>query len=714
MYYKTLGKENGIPRINISAGMEENMLKKIIKSGMAVILAITMVILPVNLGSSTAYAAVNYDDTAKKAQQLADTLVSIYGETSVQYALMDNGEIVLSGSSGVYSKEDKSAVTKETMYGIGSVSKVFTAAAVMKLTEEGKVNLDAPVIKYLPEFKMADKRYKDITVRMLLNHSSGLMGSTFGSAVLFDDPDTISMDSLLEELKTQRLKADPGAFSVYCNDGFSLAQLLVEKVSKMSFSEYIADNFSAPLGMKHTKTPLDQFDRALLAKTYMTGSDTALPVEYLHPIGAGGIYSSAEDLCRFAQAFLYHDDGKVLSDQTAAAMTENEYLKGMWCPDKDSSFCYGLGWDSVNTYPFTEYGIKALVKGGDSTLYHGSLVVLPEEGMAMAVLSSGGSSAYNQMMIQTVLLNALLAKGSISAIHPDKTFELPVKAEMPADEKENAGYYVYLGGIFGVEINDNGVLSLKIGSRTETFVYTGEGKFTLADGSATVSFEKESNGNTYLYVLAYGPYPYLGQSAAGSYQGQKITDNKLSKKVEAAWEKREGKKYFAIEEKYSSEAYTMTIPATSFELSKEVKGYVINAKIINSNLAQMQYEIPGQLGRDLADFHFITKDKVEYLDLRSALYVSDDVVKPIATKASFTVSIGKDGYAQWFTIGNKAEKKNIRVSAPKKASFSVYDKDGACVFSSLTTGIRKVTLPKDGYIVFAGEQGSKFTVKYVK
>lgn len=690
------------------------MLKRVIKSGMAMVLAITMVMIPVNLNTATAFAATNYEDTAKKAQQLADTLTTIYGATSVQYALIDDGEIVISGQSGVYSKEGNTSLTKESMYGIGSVSKMFTAAAVMKLVEEGKVKLDTPVVKYLPEFKMADKRYKDITVRMLLNHSSGLMGSTMGSAVLFNDADTVAMDTLLEELKTQRLKADPGAYSVYCNDGISLAQLVVEKVSKKSFSDFIAEEFSTPLAMEHTKTPLDQFDRAQLAKTYMAGSDTALPVECLNAIGAGGIYSTAEDLCRFAQAFMYQDEGKILSDDTAASMTENEYLKGIWCPDEDSSFCYGLGWDSVNTYPFTEYGIKALVKGGDSAQYHGSLVVLPEEGMAMAVLSSGSASTYNQAMIQVVLLNALLAKGSITAIKPDKTFTPPVKAEMPADVKENSGYYAYFGGIYSANVDDNGVLSVKTGTQTVTYVYTGDGKFTSADGSTTISFEKESNGSTYLYVHSYGPYPYLCQSVAGSYQGEKVTDNPISKKVKAAWEKRDGKSYFDLEEKYSSVAYALIIPATSLVLSKDIEGYVANAKIIDSNQAQMQFQIPGQFGRDLADFTFTTRNKIEYLDIRGGLFVSEDAVKTISTKASFTVTIGKDGYAQWYTIGDKAEKKVIRVTVPKKASFSVYDKNGACVLSSLTTAIRKVTLPEDGYIVFAGEKGTKFNVKYVK
>ena len=95
----------------------------------------------------------------------------------------------------------------------------------MQLAEAGRVSLDAPVTRYLKDFKMADERYRQITVRMLLNHSSGLMGSHFENAMLFGDADPVAADSLLEQLSTQRLKADPGAYSVYCNDGFTLAEL---------------------------------------------------------------------------------------------------------------------------------------------------------------------------------------------------------------------------------------------------------------------------------------------------------------------------------------------------------------------------------------------------------------------------------------------------------------------------------------------------------
>ena len=119
------------------------------------------------------------------------------------------------------------------------MSKTYTAAAVLKLVDEGKVELDAPVTAYLPDFTMADGRYTDITVRMLLNHSSGLPGSTIANGFLLNDPDTLAADTLLEELSGQTLKAEPGAFSVYCNDGFTLAELVVEAVSGMDFDDYM-------------------------------------------------------------------------------------------------------------------------------------------------------------------------------------------------------------------------------------------------------------------------------------------------------------------------------------------------------------------------------------------------------------------------------------------------------------------------------------------
>lgn len=688
------------------------MIRRFVKSGVAVVVAFSMILMPGTFTQAKA-ATTNYEEVVKLADTKAQALTSIYGVTSVQYALIDDGNIVVSGQSGVYSKESTTPLTKEHMYGIGSVSKIFTTAAVMKLTEQGKLNLDSPVVNYLTEFKMADERYKDITLRMLLNHSSGLMGGTLSDAMLLDDNDTVSMDTLLDELKTQRLKADPGAYSTYCNDGFSLAQLIVEKVSGMGFSEFIKKNFSDPLSMANTKTPLDDFKRDQLVKTYLDGSYAALPVESLNAIGAGGIYSSAEDMCRFAQIFMYDTNDQILSDASAKAMANSEYLSGMWYPDEDSIISYGLGWDSVNTYPFTQYGIKALVKGGDTQVYHSSLIVLPEEGMAMAVLLSGGSSVYAQAMAQEVLLKQLLVTGSITQIKADKTFAVPVKADMPESEKKNAGYYAYFGGVIKVDISDDGALTLYSNTTPQQFVYTGNGKFYNNDGSTYISFDV-NGGNIYLYSQSYGTLPYLGQIAIASYQAEKIRDNKLSSKVEAAWKSRADKRYFMVNEKYSSLLYPLSTVVVKVTLTEGLEGYFQNAKIIDANNAKVMLQIPGTYGRDLRDYNFYMENKTEYMEANGYLFVSQEAVKTLSSKASFDVKIASDGYAKWYQIGSKSSAKHIDVTIPDKASYTVYDSDGNLIFNSWIAGKSSTTLPAKGYIVFAGDAGAKFTVKYVK
>ena len=135
--------------------------------------------------------------------------MNVFGVTSVQYAVISQGETMISGSAGVYSRTEDKPITADTMYGIGSTSKMFTAASVMLLVDRGLIDLDAPITTYIPEFTMADRRYTQITVRMLLNHSSGLMGSTFRNAFLFNDGDQMAHDQLIADLAGQRLKADP-------------------------------------------------------------------------------------------------------------------------------------------------------------------------------------------------------------------------------------------------------------------------------------------------------------------------------------------------------------------------------------------------------------------------------------------------------------------------------------------------------------------------
>ena len=285
------------------------------------------------------------ETTAADLQTLADTAASYAaqygGAQSLQYALWQDGEIVLTGQAGDFSRSENRLMTGDELYGIGSVSKIYTTVAIMQLVEDGKVSLDAPVTRYLKDFKMADPRYKDITVRMLLNHSSGLLGTGLSDAMLFGEASTKAHDTLLEKLSTQRLAADPGAFSVYCNDGFSLAELVVEAVSGQSFMDYVDENILAPLDLDRTFAPGGDFDTDDLARIYRGTDPRALPQDTLNAIGAGGIYATASDLASFGGALT---GTELLRQSSLDAMAYPEYSRGLW-PDsgEPDSLAYGLG-----------------------------------------------------------------------------------------------------------------------------------------------------------------------------------------------------------------------------------------------------------------------------------------------------------------------------------------------------------------------------------
>ncbi|SCA96786.1 Uncharacterized protein BWINRA5_00101 [Bacillus mycoides] len=646
----------------------------------------------------------------KIAAEKAALLTKSHGTNSVQYALIDNGKLTLSGQAGKNDMEGEQPLTKDTLYGIGSVSKMYATAAVMKLVDEGKVDLDAPVVNYVPDFKMKDGRYKRITPRMLLNHSSGLQGSTLSNAFLFNDNDTYSHDFLLQQLSNQSLKADPGAFSVYCNDGFTLAEILVERVSGMSFTEFLHQRFTEPLKMNHTKTPQDKWRDEKRAGLYFPAYQGQLPIESVNVIGTGGVSSTAEDMVRFSQLFMGQGKG-ILSDKVVKAMEQEEYKKGMWPGDGDNIFNYGLGWDSVKLYPFSEYGIKGLAKGGDTALQHAILVVLPEQKMAAAVLSSGGRSSTNQLLATELLLAVLKEKGTINSIKPNKSFGKPVKVKMPQDVAKKAGFYGNSETHFKIEITKNGELLLP-SNREEKYVYTADGSFINEKGTSKLNFVTEKNGRTYLRESTYKSTPDLGQGAMTHYLAEKLEDNVLSKKTAAAWAKREGVKFYLVNEKFSSIEYLVQPKLITTQITRKegLAGYWEGRKITGPNTATHQLQIPVMNGRDTTETHFYTEGGNEYMEMAGLLYVSGTNVKPLDAGQSSKVTLQANGHAKWFTIPQAAAGKRMTVTLPSKGAFAVYDENGVCVNFTIVSGNNKVKLPKNGTVVIAGAPNSEFAI----
>ena len=663
--------------------------------------------------SLTVSAGAEETDAAADPAEAAVTAAATYGgAVSIQYALWQDGEITDTGAWGVYSKTENRALTEDILYGIGSVSKIYTTVAVMQLAEEGKVSLDAPVTRYLPEFKMADSRYKDITVRMLLNHSSGIMGTGLAGAVLFDDADTSATDSLLEDLSTQRLIADPGAYSVYCNDGFTLAELIVEAVSGMDFMDYVDQYILDPVGLEDTFAPGGDFDTSRLAKTYSGTSTQALPADCLNAVGAGGLYATASDLAAFGGALT---GTQLLKESSLEAMAWPEYSRGIWPEDTLDSLAFGLGWDNVEWYPFCQSGITALAKGGDTLRYHAALVVLPEYDMAAAVVSSSGTSTYDQLAASQILIAALTEQG----VTVDQTIPALPETEpaaLPEELKDYAGYYGSTSAQYRIELADDGTLTMSCPTYptlvpTQTFTYCADGTFRDITGLASLSFVEEDNGEIYLYQKAVSPVPELGGLPISNYAAVKLADNTVSEELQAVWDELLSMSVLPMDEPYSSQVY-LALGESAGEPSEPIPGYVGPDRIVDETSALFAVALPGVGGRDGMDYRREVRQGVTWLTVRGSVYMEASGAPELFTGSGWAYStIQDDGYARWYRVGAAAGK-TMTVQVPEDAGFWVYDAGGQVTASSVLGDTGAVTLPEGGLVVFAGDAGARFHLRF--
>jgi CubicO group peptidase (beta-lactamase class C family) len=681
-----------------------------------------VLVLSLSLAVPASAAEAAKGSTVEITAEKAVSSVMEYGQaTQASWAVWQDGEIISSGSRKA--ELDTNGARKEgegDVYCIGSVSKMFTTVAVMQLAEAGKLNLDQPVVKYLPAFKMADPRYKDITVRMLLNHSSGLMGSSFSSALLFNDASRQATGQLLERLSTQRLKADPGAYSVYCNDGFTLAELVVEAVTDMNFEDYLHAKVFDPAGLEETWSPDGSFENRRAA-IYGQGVEAPLPKECLGVVGAGGLYATAEDLAVFGGALT---DGTLLKKASRDAMAAPEYAKGLWPQENyPSALAFGLGWDHMEWYPFAQNGITALVKGGDTGYYHAGLVVLPEQKMAAAVLSAGGVSTYNEMAASQMLIAALREKNvEVSEIR----FKLPAakRADLPKELLDSAGYY---GSqmVFEVKLEEDGTLTMGYldmpGVPDRSFYYHDDGTFRDEGGTSALRIVKEKNGQTYLYQWTFTGLSGLGYLPGSNYAAMKLPENPIDPALQASWEEQMGKTVFLpANERYSSQVY-LALGTALKELedtpeTDSVPGYIGNLRIDDETHASYVAQVPGNAGRDGYDVE-LRKDEKGAL----WMYYSNGTVG-MDLNAVPVLSTGKDnaaactiqpnGYARWYKVGDNAAGKTMAVQVPKDAGFWVYDAKGNVAASSVLWDSSSVKLEEGGLIVFAGNPGARFELTF--
>lgn len=623
-------------------------------------------------------------------------------------------------------------------YNIASVSKTVTAIAVMRLVDEGKIELDEKVTTYIPEFCMEDERYKAITVRMLLNHSSGIMGSMQYHGSALKSADTVFHDYLLEGLSKEELKADPGSYSVYCNDGYSLLEVLVERVSGLSFTEYVESKIFAPLAMENSITPQSEKQPDDMVTTYINGMK--VEDEICNEIGSGGIISTAEDMAKFTTLFM-RQGSNLLTEDSKRALLQSEIKNNTYqIKQGDGSYDYGLGWDTVSAYPFNQYGIKALSKGGDLISSHANITVLPEENMSCTVLSSGGSSELNAVMASELLMLALKEQGRIPSTEDNmKQNEEDNEEMVTIPEKLKAYAGVYIGNkMYQVTFPNSQTLCLSKCDeeidREQLYTYQKDGTFQSKNGdflgllgtevsesgksgNTNLSFQVMEDGNILLSIATYVDYINLGGLAMTLPLAQKVNVEEVPNTVMKKWKERDGNNYFIVNDVYNSENLMM-YPSIQVRLSSVAKNFVQSdtylhaTKIIDENKAQDILRIPGMIGRDLNNIKFIERDGAEYLKVTNTggLYMPESSMEELTQKQVSWQTKTNEG--KWYKIGEKLAGEQVRISTSEKAAVYVYDQHRICIYTTfMKNRDGHILLPEHGYILFIGEDNNQIKIE---
>ena len=379
---------------------------------------------------------------------------------SVTVAVMEQGRTVYAEGFGMADRLNSLPVDRNTVFNIGSISKTYCATAIMLLVDEGKINLDSPVTAYIPEFTMADERYRDITVRMLLNHSSGLPGGSYANSFGYKYHDPFLQETL-RTLARSHLKHAPGERAVYCNDGFSLAEIIVERVSGKKYSTFLAQRIFAPLALARTGLSVAQRpdDAHLRIARYYDAKSRPEPPEALSFLGSGGLSATAEDLCRFADSF--STGGKQLLSAGSLAEIRKNQPSRFWGKLRKPMISFGLGWDFTELPDYKQQGLTVLGKSGGTHQYTSMLFTLPDHRISVAVIATGpGAPAYD---IALKLLDAVAADKRLYKPAPAPV-KIPRTAQpLPADLLAYEGYYAGdSGAIFRLSLAaDAGALTLR-------------------------------------------------------------------------------------------------------------------------------------------------------------------------------------------------------------------------------------------------------------
>ncbi|GAA5262181.1 serine hydrolase domain-containing protein [Methanocalculus sp. MC3] len=435
--------------------------------------------------------------------------LALYNVPGATVAVVKDGELVIVKGYGYSDIEKRVPVDADnTLFRIGSITKLFTWTAVMKLQSEGRIDLDTDVNQYLKDFQIPDTYPGEpITMRHLMTHTAGFEEYIWFMAV--DNVDNmISFRDYCAGYMPARVNP-PGKVSSYSNYGTTLAAVIIEDVTGVPFEVYINDNILSPLRMKSTSTgedlPPERAER--LSKGYVFSRKNQAIHDDIYNIGpAGTISSTAPDMAAFLAMHMKGgslDDVTILPRDTAELMHAESFTND----PRGSGMCLGFYEMHVNNR-------RLIGHGGDTNTFHSLLIFMPTEqaGFFVSYNSVGGGAARNELL--RAFMDHYYPAEEVAIPDPDplNTAYLEKYTGTYETNRRNMAHfekYVAKRSPIVISVSSNGTLLLEHPGNAQEYYMIEEDIFALPDGdpqcTGNLIFHLGSAGRPEFFVLQNVP-----------------------------------------------------------------------------------------------------------------------------------------------------------------------------------------------------------------
>ncbi len=322
--------------------------------------------------------------------------MELWNVPGVAIGIYDGDDVEFAGF-GITNIETGQRVAPETLFQIGSISKIFTATLAMTLVDDGLFDLDAPIVTYVPELALADSAAREqITARQLLTHTAGFYGDRFDDQGVGDD----ALERAIRGLGDVPQQTAPGELYTYCNAGFDLVGRAIENILGRTFESAMKERVFERLGLERSTYFAAEAIRHSVAVGHEVGGEDGLTVSDPWPIPrrsnpAGGVSSNVAELIRFA---VMHLRGGAIGERRVIS---NESARAMCTVQAKADFIHdrGLAW-SIH-----EIGnLQVVEHGGGTNGFMTRLVLVPEQNYVIVVLTNGeyGASVHGAVVAKAI------------------------------------------------------------------------------------------------------------------------------------------------------------------------------------------------------------------------------------------------------------------------------------------------------------------------